>query len=222
MLVFPCFLARGQAIVTDSIPKSLMFSPTMIRVGADFIGVARTAISDTRDSWEVQGEVDIYRYFITIEFGSETNHFIQEDYEYKGEGTYWRLGADINLIPREAFGSVLYFGLRYAHSSFNESLTGTVNDAIWGNTAIDVSNEAVKSRWMEVVTGMKAKVWKNMYLGYALRLKFSSKIKNAEDLELDPFQVPGYGRADQNSFWGINYYIAWQFPFKQKYMIARQ
>jgi len=215
------FQALGQAIVTDSIPKSQMIAPTMLRIGVDLIGAAHTAINENRDAWEVQAEVDIYRYFITAEFGSEVNQFIREDYDYRSDGTYWRVGADINMIPREPFGSVLFFGLRYANGTFDEDLSGTISDPVWGDILIDSSNENVKARWIEVVAGMKAKVWKNLYMGYILRLKASLKIKNESELQLDPYRIPGYGLADQNSFFGINYYIAWQFPFRQKYAVPR-
>ena len=83
------YQSQGQAIVTDTIPKSRMIAPTMFRVGFDLIGLAHSAINDRRDAWEVQADFDIYRYFIAAEFGGEYNHFVREDYDYQSDGTYW-------------------------------------------------------------------------------------------------------------------------------------
>jgi len=221
-MLFTALQSQGQAIVTDTIPKSKMIAPTMFRAGIDLIGLAHSAINDRRDAWEVQAEFDIYRYFIAAELGGEYNHFVREDYDYQSDGTYWRIGADINMLPREAYGSVLFFGLRYANGNYNEHLSGTIIDPVWGEVLIDSSNESVRASWIEVVTGMKAKIWKNLYMGYILRMKASLKIKNESELEVEPYRIPGYGLADANSFWGINYYVSWQFPFRQKYTVPRR
>lgn len=212
----------AQVVLSDSIPKTKMVLPTLLRVGTDLLGATRSAIDETRDSWEIQAEVDIYRYFIAIEYGRESYRFANTNYDYENDGSYFRVGADINLIPREAFGSVLYFGLRYARSTFNEELSGVISDPVWDYVVINSTNNGIEARWIEIVTGMKAKIWKNMYLGYALRLKVSPKIKNPSELKLDPYQIPGFGLASQNSFYGVNYYVAWQFPFRQKFMAPRQ
>jgi hypothetical protein len=217
----PAYL-KGQAILTDSVPKLKMFIPTMVRVGGDVLGLARTAIDKNRDPWEVQAEIDIHRYFLAAEFGGEVARYTDDDYKYKSEGTYWRFGADINIIPREAFGSVLYFGLRYGKSTFSEELLGTVNDPVWGDLEIESYNDMAVAEWYEIVTGMKAKVWKNLYMGYALRVKASLKIENSAELEIEPFQIPGYGLGTQDFFFGINYYIAWRFQFQKKYMVPKK
>ena len=221
-MILSAITVSGQAIVTDTIPKGQMYIPTFFRLGADLLGGIHTAINDSRDAWEIQGEVDVYRYFLVGELGGETNYFVDKNYEYRSNGIYGRFGVDINMIPREAWGSVLFFGLRYGRSNFEEQLYGAVFDPIWGYTIIDDSNKLIQARWYEIVTGMKAKVWKNLYLGYILRLKVSLKIMNPYAIEVDPFRIPGYGLADQNSFYGINYYVAWKFSFRQKYTMPRQ
>jgi len=227
MITICAAMAQGQnqqveqleVILADTIAKPRLFRPTMLLIGVDAVTGLSSIISSQKNGWEMQAEIDLHRYFLVAEYGRENLNISDSTYLYTSSGNYWRFGIDANLIPRDAFGSILYFGLRYGKASFKDSMVGSNFEPFWGDIPIDEFNDNVTARWLEVVTGMKAKVWKNLYLGYILRLKFAKKIIDKEELNLDPFRIPGYGLADQNSFWGVNYYIAWKFTFGEKYIL---
>lgn len=209
-----------QAIITDSIPKYKMIAPTMFMFGFELLGPAYTLISEQRSGWELEAALDVYRYFIVYDYGAEFFDFQKDTYNYSSEGTYWRFGADINMIPRDEYGSLLYFGLRYSESILTEKMTGKVFDKQWGTTYFTSLNGNVNARWIEIVAGMRAKIWKELYMGYTLRLKTSLRLSG--DQELESYRIPGYGLASESSFWGVNYYISWRFKFREKYTVPQK
>jgi len=201
-----------------NIPKSRLFIPTMFMFGLELLGPARSVVSNRRDSWEIEGQIDIYRYFLVYDYGGEIITYDQETYNYRSDGTYWRLGVDINMIPRDEFGSLLYLGFRYAESSYSDEMRGTVFDNQWGYTSFWDVNGHLNARWYEIVLGMRAKVWRELYMGYTLRMKTSLEVSE-DPQEFETYWVPGYGVASESPFWGLSYYVAWRFNFGQKYMV---
>ena len=208
--------ANGQSIVTDTIPTSKMWAPTMFRFGYDLLGPLYNVVSRSRGGWEVTGEIDLYKFFLIAEYGNEHFDYGDSLYHYRSNGNYLRLGFDINTMSRDKFGSELFFGFRYVKGSFTESLSGSTSVYQWGFAYFNDENPDLESSWIEFTAGMKAKVWKKLYMGYTLRLKLSPKITGEQNIE--PYRIPGYGLASETNFWGINYYIAWRFDFRQKYM----
>jgi len=210
----------GQAIVSDSIPNSTLWSPTMFRLGYDLLGPLQNAISRSRGGWELTGEVDLNKFYVIAEYGNEHFDYGDSSYHYRTNGNYLRLGFDINMIPLDEFGSELFFGFRYATGSFDETLSGVTNVPQWGPGYMDSKNSKIKSSWVEFTAGMKVKVWKQLYMGYTLRLKVAPVLKGEQNLET--YRIPGYGLYSKTNFWGINYYTMWRFKFRKKYIRPRK
>ncbi len=211
----------GQAIVTDSISGGKLWTPTMLRIGYDLIGPLQNAISRSRGGWEITGETDFNKFNLIAEFGNE--HFDYGDnatYHYRADGNYFRLGFDYNMIPRDEFGSELFFGFRYATGNFDETLAGVTNVFQWGSGYMNEKNSNVSATWLEFTAGMRAKVWKQLYMGYTLRLKVAPSLKGEQNIET--YLIPGYGLYSKPNFWSINYYVAWKFSFRQKYTKSKK
>ena len=51
-------------------------------------------------------------------------------------------------------------------------------------------------------------------MGYTVRLKFALNTDSTDDMM--PSDVPGYGRADAESYWGFNYQIFIRIPVRKK------
>ena len=188
----------------------------MIRIGYDLIGPLQNGISRSRGGWELVGEVDLNKFFAVVEYGNEHFDYGDSSYHYRSSGNYLRLGFDYNMIPRDLFGSELFFGFRYAASRFDEKLSGETNIYQWGAAYMNDENKQLKGSWIEFTAGMKAQVWKHLYMGYTLRLKVAPGIKGDQNLET--YRMPGYGLPARPNFWGINYYAAWKFDFRKKYV----
>ncbi len=59
-------------------------------------------------------------------------------------------------------------------------------------------------QWAEFCVGITAHVWKDLYMGWALRFKFRMNEHG------DPWYVPGYGNT--NTTW-VTYTITYKLPF---------
>ena len=70
------------------------------------------------------------------------------------------------------------------------------------NEERSISNSSLTTNWGELVTGLKVKIWKVLWLGYTARFRFGAD--NFERNELIPHYIPGYGRADKTVSWAFN------------------
>ena len=65
-----------------------------------------------------------------------------------------------------------------------------------------------------MVTGLKIRVVKQLYLGFTLRYKLFMSTSGAEDLR--PYYIPGFGKNIGTSAFGFNYYVSYRLPFRKK------
>jgi len=84
-------------------------------------------------------------------------------------------------------------------------------DGIWGNS-LPFNYKGMKGsmQWAEFCVGIRAHVWKDLYMGWALRFKFRISSSVAE--HGDPWYVPGYGKYNGNTT-GVTYTITYKLPF---------
>ncbi len=188
--------------------------PSSVRVGADVFGLVKTAVSTGYNRQELQGDIDFNKYFFVLDLGREEMDNSEKGFTHSTKGTFYRAGIDVNLTPYNQNRDVVFFGLRYAHANFDESLVFDYTVPYWGASAVDVANNNINANWIEAVFGMKVKVWKQFYLGYTLRGKFGRNIKGAESLV--PYAVPGYGVVSDGGNFGFGYHIYYKLAFRNK------
>ncbi|MBL6444957.1 hypothetical protein JMN32_01460 [Fulvivirga sp. 29W222] len=192
---------------------SRRFIPTGIRVGADLIGFGKSFSKVDYKQYEFQADIDFYRYFLNVEYGQMERTLENSNSLYTVEGSYFKVGPDINFLHRDPDQSALFFGLRYATTTFSDELNFSYTNDVFGDGTSQISNTDLKADWFEMVTGMKVKMWKFIWLGYTARFKFG--IDTFERNELIPHEIPGYGRADKNVSWGFNYYLIFRIPLRK-------
>lgn len=197
----------------DTLTQHKIFLPTGIRFGTDILGLARTAYDDTFDGWEFNADVDFYRYYLAVDYGYWARDYVAEDGIYSNGGDYVRFGADVNFLKKDPDKNMFFFGMRYGRSTFSEDLTVKKNDPVWGPVNTTLTNSNVNAQWFELTTGLRVKIWKMIWLGYTARLKFGLSVDNTPDML--PHDVPGYGRADQDSYWGFNYQLFIRLPVRK-------
>ncbi|MEQ8533706.1 MAG: DUF6048 family protein [Imperialibacter sp.] len=188
--------------------------PSAVRVGADVFGLAKTALTDGYNRQEIQADIDFNKYFFVLDLGREEIDNSAEGFTHTTNGTFYRAGVDVNLTPYNPNKDVVFFGLRYAHATFDESLAFDYAVPYWGSASVDVTNAGLSAYWIEAVFGMKVKVWKQFYMGYTLRGKFGQKTKGAETLI--PYTVPGYGVVTDGGNFGFGYHIYYKLAFRDK------
>lgn len=187
--------------------------PTGVRIGTDVIALVKTSYDETFKGWEVNADVDFYRYYFAVDYGYWAREYIADDGNYSNDGTYWRAGADVNFLTKDPDKNMFFFGMRYGRSIFSENLVVEKIDPIWGPINSSLTNSNVNAQWFELTTGLRVKIWKMIWMGYTARLKFGLKIDYTP--EMLPHDVPGYGRADEESYWGFNYQIFVRLPVRK-------
>ena len=212
LLLLIAFAASAQE--KDTVKVKHDFRPSGIRVGTDVMAIIKSATDDTFEGWELNGDIDFYRYYFAADYGYWARNYTAYDASYANDGTYWRVGADVNFLTKDPDKNMYFFGLRYGSSVFSEEMVIQKVDPIWGDISTTLNNSNVNAHWFELTTGLRVKMLKMIWLGYTVRLKFALNTDGTDDMM--PSDVPGYGRADAESYWGFNYQIFIRIPVRKK------
>ncbi|WP_331972077.1 DUF6048 family protein [Ohtaekwangia sp.] len=203
--------AQSDTTKVDSLAKK-SYIPTGIRIGTDMLSIARSMYSSkTFTGWEVNADVDFDRYYLAVDYGYWARTFDGDKSSYDNNGTYFRVGPDVNFLTKDPEKNMFFFGLRYGHATFSEHLKiENVQDPVWGSLDTQVANVNINGNWFELVTGLKVKMWKFIWMGYTARFKFG--LSTNETGLMKPSDVPGYGSTDKQSTWGFNYQLFFRIP----------
>jgi hypothetical protein len=190
-----------------------------VSLGLDLSRIAVPFIDSTRYGWEVSGNYEFIKdVFGRVEFGSQTTRFIKPTYAYNANGAYTRIGLDYNYMKHvdPVSSDNLFIGALYGFSTFfHEADNIQLKSPIWGiieNEKID--RKWLTANWLEISTGMQTNLINNFYLAWSVRFRIMLWQQN--DPSMQPFHIPGYGRAWNNSGVGINYSLYYKIPFARK------
>ena len=91
--------------------------------------------------------------------------------------------------------NMIYIGMRYGVSSFNHTLNSykIYDPTNYYGENIVISGEkfsGLNASWLEVVGGIKAELFNNLYLGFSVRLNYLVSNKRPEGF--DNLFIPGY------------------------------
>jgi hypothetical protein len=189
------------------------FLPTGIRIGTDAFSVARNFYDKTFQGWEVNADVDFYRYYLAVDVGSWSRDFDSESGAYHNQGNYFRIGADVNFLLKDPDRNLMFFGVRYGNSKFSETYNEVATSPIYGTNVVNHSNPDVNAHWYELTAGIRVKMWKFFWMGYTGRFKFG--LSTNETGNMIPSDVPGYGRTDRDQTWGFNYQLIFRIPIRK-------
>jgi hypothetical protein len=191
------------------------FIPTGIRVAVDMVSIARTQYVETFDGFETSVDVDIYRYYPTVEFGNGARNFVSEfGSTYKNDGKFWRAGIDVNFMKKDPEKNMFFLGFRYGRSKYSESAAIVAMDSLWGNYDQSFTNTNMTASWFELTTGLRVKVWKFFWMGYTGRFKFAKQVDESQPLLTT--DIPGYGATDKPTTWGFSYYLMAKIPVRKQ------
>lgn len=191
------------------------FIPTGIRVGVDAVSIAKTQFGKSFEGFETVIDIDLYRYYPTVEFGNSASTYAAPNGStYATDGKYWRAGIDVNFLKNDPEKNVFSLGARYARSTYSEEATLYDTDPVWGDYSETLTNTDLTASWMELTTGLRVKVWKLFWLGYTARFKVWKQLDESQPLLTS--EVPGYGWTDRTTTWGFSYYALVKIPLPKK------
>lgn len=188
--------------------------PTGIRIGTDLIALGKTFGNSPLQSWEVNADVDFGRYYLAVDYGNWSRTETLRNGDYKNDGSYWRAGVDINFLLKDPDKNMFFIGFRYGRATYDEYLNYTATSTDFGDQQLSLSNTGATGGWGEMTVGLRVKIWKALWMGYTARMKIAPGTSGTGELET--FDLPGYGLASDNVYWGFNYQVFWRIPFKKE------
>ena len=222
----------------DTIPKSQTYG---IRFGIDLSRLLITALDDSYEGIELVGDMRFRdKWYLAAELGNESRNVLEalenfEDrnvitiYDFTSSGSYLKLGVDYNTYENWfGMNNTIFMGARYAFSTFKKDLNRYNlfnSNRYWNPDGFlpgqDFPRElsGLNASWLEVLFGVKAELFANIYLGASVRLGLLVSRKESD--VIPHIWIPGFNRVTENSSFGVgfNYSISYLLPIYRK---ARQ
>lgn len=221
-------IGQNEAAQKDTISRKYAYG---LRVGIDLSRPILSFLNDNYTGLELVGDFRLTeRWWLAAELGNEERQ--QEEtigestlYTYTSSGSYLKAGADYNTYSNW-FGmrNQIHVGGRLAFSSFNQTLDNfrffDSNRFFSPNEFVLGTNEAQEfegrnATWLEFVVGMKAEIFKNMYIGITARL---GHLVTFTDDNFRDLWIPGFNKVTENAKWGVgyNYSLSYFLPLYKK------
>lgn len=220
LLVWVSFSGNAQekkTVVKDSIkPKTERYG---LRVGVDLFKLTRSFYETDYRGIELVGDYRLTRrHFLAAEIGNEDKTVDEDQLNFTTQGTYLKVGFDYNTYQNWLdMENIISVGLRYGVSSFSQRLNSYEiynPNPYFGQAPVIVSGEefsGLSAQWVEVVAGMKAEVFNNVFIGFSFRL--NRLISQNKPSGFDNLYIPGYNRTYNGEFGvGFNYTVSYFIP----------
>ncbi len=193
-----------------------------LRLGVDLHKIARTFYEKDYRGLEVVGDYRLTKkFFIAGEIGNEDKTIDDDRLNFTTKGTYFKVGFDYNSFENWLdMENMIYVGMRYGVSSFSHTLNSyKIYDPnnYYGETIITsgAKFDNLNASWVEVIGGIKAELFNNLYLGFSVRLNYL--VSNKKPADFDNLFIPGYNRTYDGKFGaGFNYTLSYFIPIYKK------
>ena len=197
--------------------------PTSFQVGWDVIKpVYNTWKEKTGPQYEINAILDFKRILIAGDYGWGTilrkNPPLKSRAITENIGQYFRIGLGYNFISNSVDNNVAFLELNYSQAHFKDYIYGILKEdfPFWqGAKNIDTSQQ-MKVNWLEIVAGVRVKIWEWAYIGCTTRYRFAKHLPN--NIYQIPFDIVGWGLNEEDSF-GVSYYISIRIPFKNTLLV---
>ncbi|MDB4134849.1 DUF6048 family protein [Flavobacteriaceae bacterium] len=219
LLVFliPVTIFSQENIVsTDSVTQKQKYG---LRLGLDINKLVNSSINNNYDGFELNADYRIgNKLYIASEIGLIEKTEDEEYINFTTKGTYIKSGIDYNMYTNWIdMQNMIFAGFRIGYSNFEQTINNytiyDTNNQIWGQSFINtpINNEDLSSLWVELIIGLKAEIFNNLFLGFNLEVKkmVNSEIKN----NIQNMYVPGFNKTFEGSSFGVG------FGYKLSYLI---
>lgn len=211
------FSGNGTAQEKDTLKIPQRYG---LRMGIDAHRLTKSLYNNYYKGLELVGDYRITKKFYAAgELGNEEKTTADDNLNYTTKGSYFKLGFDFNAYENWLdMENMIFIGMRAGVGSFNHKLNSfTIYQpgnyyGVNTNTSGQEFN-GLSASWLEVVSGLKAGVLNNLYIGFSLRLNYL--ISNNEPEGFANLYIPGFNKTYENSKFGagFNYSISYFIPF---------
>lgn len=228
--VFQGIVAQKDTVSVAKDSAAPKYTRHGLRVGVDLYKLTRGLYDENYRGLELVGDYRLTRsYFLAAEIGNEKKTDDKDRLDFTTNGTYIKAGFDYNFYDNWLdMDNVITIGLRYGFSSFSQTLNSYKiynPNPYFGEEVVVVSGREFKglsASWAELVLGMKAEMFANIYVGFSARLNYL--ISEKEPANFANLYIPGFHRTyDGKIGVGFNYTISYLIPiYKSKVKAAEK
>ena len=195
-----------------------------LRVGVDLYRLTRGLYDENYKGIELVGDYRLTKnYYLAAELGSEDKTTEDDRLNTTTKGTYLKVGFDYNAYENWLdMENIISIGLRGGVSTFSQELNSyKIYNAYpyWGEMPWKDSGETfsgLTAGWIEVVAGVKVKVYNNIFVGFSLRMNTLIYDKKPSD-DFENLYIPGFNRTYAGNFGaGFNYTVTYFIPLYKK------
>jgi len=207
----------GQVFSQDTITF-----PLKIRAGFDISGPV--IYFNDRSNLSVEGFISYDRnekMALTLGGGFLDYEYFQYNYDYRCTGVFLRPGVDFNLLkPQVSAGRYQAgIGLSYGLSLFSPETPSFNHGNYWGDVTSSLPRKTSFGQFLEVAPGIKTELFRNISIGWTIRLRMLISGGGGKDLR--PIYFPGFGNGDKTVNAGFSYFITINIPFKKIIVITK-
>ncbi|WP_223552274.1 DUF6048 family protein [Aestuariivivens sp. NBU2969] len=221
-----CVSANTQ---NNSIPSSASDSITYklkygLRIGGDIGKLIRSFTDNEYSGFEVIADYRIKnKLYIAGELGIEEKNTVTDYLDVTTKGSYLKGGIDYNLYQNWLdMDNMIFSGFRLGASSFNHTRNRFQiysTDQYWTPQYTDTENRKfsnLTALWIELMIGIKAELFNNLYLGLNLQLK--GLVKETEPNGFENLYIPGFNKTYDSSGIGVGYgyTLSYRVPLYKK------
>lgn len=208
------------------VPKTERYG---IRFGVDLFKLTRSFYEKDYRGLEVVGDYRLTRkHYIAAEIGNENKTVDDTQLNFTTKGTYLKAGFDYNAYENWlGMENMIYVGLRYGISSFSQTLNNYEiynPNPYFGEAPVIVQNEkfsGLSAQWVEVVAGVKAEIFNNVFVGFSFRINRLTANKKPQNF--DNLYIPGFNRTYDGDFGvGFNYTVSYFLPLYKATVKAKE
>lgn len=225
--------AQKDSLKTEK--QAISFRPFAWRTGFDLTHFLSFPFSKkiathfgNAQKFEITNDISFNKnqFFAVVDVGyaaiSRVNNNRATGYNYINEGFYWRTGLDYNLLHKILKEDAILVGFRYGRANFKDSISYNEKVEMWGFSGKDEFEVGYAGKtpfengtadWVELVAGLRAKIWRNFQAGFTFRYKVLIALSEKKLLESN--DLPGFGTTDQKSKPAISYHIYYRIPLQK-------
>ena len=221
MLVSQTVLNSNDSLVN----KDKILTINKLNLGLDLFKPIKSSSDGDNLNYEIVGDLQLTEnLYLAGEYGIVDRIIEDENINFNSSGSFLRIGFNYNMFENwVGMDNSIYLGLRYATSNFsNKIINYTVRnqDSYFSNLVENdfqtIEYSGLSGNWIEIIAGLKVETFKNVYLGFSLRL--NKLLSDSEPDNFDTLFIPGFNKVtDDNTFGsGFNYTLTYSIPLRKK------
>ena len=210
-----------KAIQTDTVVFKQSYG---LRIGGDIGKLGRSFLDENYTGFEIMGDYRLSKnLYLAGELGTEERTLITDNLDVTATGSYFKAGIDYNFYVNWLdMENMIYGGARSGFGTFKQTLnsfTVYTTDRYWGDPFSEASErefEGLSAIWLELIVGIKAELFANLYMGLNVQIK--GLVTENEPDGFENLYIPGFNRTFDSGRFGIGfgYNLSYLIPIYKK------